>query len=247
MRRLSTPRQIASCLIVPANMSLLFGGFGTRREEAQLGPWGQPSTAPDSAPQKHSPLGRRFSGGTETPCDFKKPRLGPRRDGAGRRLPQRRGQHGGSGQEKPPGVRPQLRAVWIRSGSRARSRHCSESDGFISRVSETPGAQKGGEECECGKPAMFAIRRLKSALWDYPARSTFRPSLPLASFPSPKFESSASQRQPAFGSHPPPPPAPRRTLTKPLGPQLLALARPDPGRTRTPEDPRSPSTQPANC
>lgn len=87
--------------------------------------------------------------------------------------------------EKPPGARPPLGAARALSGSRARSCHCSVSDDFISRISEPPGPQKGGQELAWGKPAMFVSCGPKTAPWYYPGALQVQ-SLPprlLFSFP----------------------------------------------------------------
>lgn len=152
MRRLSTPRQRGSCPTVPANMSLLCGGFGTRREAARRGRWSQPPIAPDGAPQKHSPPGRRFSRAQRHPATLRRGGRGAEGwGGAGRRPPGGGGGRALRAGEGSPSAAAAL-SSWIRSGARARSPHCSESDDFTSRVSQTPGAQKGGRSVRAEGP-----------------------------------------------------------------------------------------------
>lgn len=222
--------------------------------------WSPPSR--DSAPQKHSlPTWAALLWSSETPCDFKKPRPGPRRDGAGRGLPQRRGRRRCCrGRENPPGVRPPFGAAQTLSSSRARSAHCSVSDDFISRVSETPAPRKGGQERECGKPAAFAPGGPRSALWDYPSALQVQSFPPSRLFSVPEvlilgLAAPAGRTQPFFtfpGSTPdprlPPLPAPTppcagrtRPGTRRVAPGLLRIS-PDGLRTFAGALPHSPQT-----
>lgn len=100
----------------------------------------RPEIAFPHLPDIHFPLGRRFSREPRHPATLRSRGQIRRGRGRGGGCP-RGGERGGAWREKPTGALPPLRVAVTRSGSPARSPHCSGSDYFTSPVSETPRQQ----------------------------------------------------------------------------------------------------------